>query len=75
MVYGSSKSNTLNRATGNNNLNKAIVEAQELLTSFVFKDRLFEDFSTAFGWNYDRNAALLLIGKMTTSMEEEDMTL
>ena len=38
-------------------LNQAIADAQELLTSFAFQDKLLGDLTTAFGDNYDREEA------------------
>ena len=42
-------------------LKGAIAGAQELLTSFSFSDQLLGDLTTAFGSNYNRQAALDLV--------------
>ena len=47
-------------------LNQAIAGAQQLLTAFASKDQLLADLSTAFGSNYDRDAALSLVAQWQT---------
>ncbi len=48
-------------------LNEAILDAQNLLTSFSESDQVLANFTTAFGDKYDRDTALSLVNQWEIS--------